>query len=140
MRLIKLTDDFYQAYSCCSEILQKRDRPYACLAIKIDGVVFAIPFRHHIAHKYAFITREGCGLDYTKAVVLTHRRYIADGPVQIEQVEFNAIKGNEHAIHKGMSDYLHLYRKALRYPANLHYENIRRWSSLQYFHKELGIK
>lgn len=44
----------------------------------------AIPFRHHIAHKYAFRTYGDCGLDYTKAVVIADERYIDAGRAQIE--------------------------------------------------------
>lgn len=140
MQLIRLSDIFYQIYENCTEILQKRTRPYACLQVTIDGITFAIPFRHHISHKYAFITYGDCGLDYTKAVVISSDDYISLEPVQIEQAEFNAIKGKEHRIQKGMADYLKLYRKAMQYPANRHYDTIRRCSSLQYFHPELGIK
>lgn len=140
MRLIKLNDNFYSNYRNCTEILQKRARPYACLAIKVDGVIFAIPFRHHIKHDHAFITYGECGLDYTKAVVLSSFKYVSDESVQIEQIEFNAIKGKEQRIHKGMKDYVKLYRKAVQYSSNKHYDNIRKCSSLQYFHEELGIK
>ena len=140
MRLIKLNDEFYRTYGSCSEILQKKARPYACLEVCIDGVTFAIPFRHHIKHKHAFITYGECGLDYTKAVVLTSGKFVSSDSVQIDQIEFNAIKGKERRIHKGMSDYLLLYKKAIQYRANRHYENIRRCSSLQYFHAELHIK
>ena len=56
MRLIYLSSEFYKQYKDCPEILKKPSRPYACLTVKIRGLTFAIPFRHHIAHKYAFIT------------------------------------------------------------------------------------
>lgn len=56
MKFILLSDKFYQAYGHLPEVLSKKTRPYACLAVEIDGIQFAIPFRHHIRHKHAFIT------------------------------------------------------------------------------------
>ena len=139
MRLIRLSDAFYDRYECCDEILKKRSRPYACLLVKIDNVTFAIPFRHHIAHDHSFITYDDCGLDYTKAVVLSDPSFVSDSVPQIEQREFNALKGKGRLIANGMRKYLALYKKALRYPDNYHYTKIRQFSSLQYFHEDLGL-
>ena len=133
MRLILLSEEFYNDYGACEEVLQKQARPYVCLTVKIYGNIFAIPFRHHIPHKYAFITYGECGLDYTKAVVLSKRRYISDVKPQIEQKEFNAIKGREDTIRMGMIKYVKLYKKALRYKDSPHYANIIRCSALKHF-------
>lgn len=133
MRLILLSDKFYDEYSSMPELLQKRTRPYICLEIKIDTQTYAIPFRHHISHKYAFFTREGCGLDYTKAVIIHDESYISSDRPRIEQREFNVIKGKEAKIIKGMTDYINLYKKASEHSDNPHYENIRRYSTLKYF-------
>ena len=133
MRFIFLSDEFYNDFANCPEIMQKRNRPYACLAVKIHGQTFAIPFRHHINHSYAFITYGDCGLDYTKAVVISKASYIGVGNPQIEQREFNALKGKEDAIVRGLTKYIKLYKKACLYPNNSHYANIRDYSSLKYF-------
>lgn len=50
MRLVILSESFYEKYAGCKEILKKTDRPYLCLTVKINGKTFAIPFRHHIRH------------------------------------------------------------------------------------------
>lgn len=139
MKLITLSALFYRTYANCPEILTKQTRPYACLEIMVDGIRFAVPFRHHIAHKWAFITYGQCGLDYSKAVVLSDDRFIGDTSPIIDQIEFDALKGKEPRIASGMKKYLAAYRKAVQYPANVHYQNIRRCSSLQYFHQELSI-
>ena len=68
MRLIYLSEKFYEKYGNYPEILKNDSRPYTCLEIKIDGKTYAIPLRHHITHKYAFLTIGNQGLDYTKAV------------------------------------------------------------------------
>lgn len=133
LNLIFLSDRFYQLYADAPEILQKKDRPYACLAVRINGLVYAIPFRHHISHKYAFFTGKGIGLDYTKAVIIKEQGFIGQMGVQVNQDEYNAIKGKEHRIVSGMRNFVSVYKKALRYPANKAYDNIRRCSALQYF-------
>lgn len=139
MKLITLSAHFYHTYAGCAEILTKPTRPYACLAVKIDGVQFAIPFRHHITHKWSYITQGQCGLDYSKAVVLSDISFIGNATPIIEQAEFNALKGKDVLIENGMRRYLAAYRKAICYPNNPHYQSIRKCSSLQYFHKELRL-
>ena len=133
MRLIYLTDDFFDRYADCKEILQKRDRPYACLKIEIDGHTFAIPFRHHIAHKYAYFTIGEAGLDYSKAVIIEDERYIAAGEAVIDSAEMKTIKGRESVIANGMRRYYKVYLNAAAHKDNPHYGNILRWSALQYF-------
>lgn len=137
MKLITLSPQFYKEYAGCTEILTKQSRPYACLSIMIDGVCFAIPFRHHISHKWAFITYGECGLDYSKAVVISDDRFIGAITPRIEQSEFNAIKGKEQLIANGMRKFLTAYKNAVKYADNPHYQFIRSCSSLQYFHEEL---
>lgn len=140
MKLITLSQFFYGKYGNYPEILTKLSRPYVCLAVKIDGIPFAIPFRHHIPHKWAFITYGEAGLDYTKAVVLSDVRFIGNDTPKIEQIEFEALKGKDALVENGMRKYLAVYKKAVKYSNNRHYDAIRSCSSLQYFHKELRIR
>jgi protein AbiQ len=137
MRFVTLSDDFYSVYGSCKEILEKSARPYACLAVQINGHTFAIPFRHHINHKHAFITTGEQGLDYTKAVVIENPRYIDRVDVQIESKDFAALKGKEHKVVAGFRRYISDYKTAAKYPTNKHYASILRYSTLQYFKKFL---
>lgn len=139
MKLITLSPYFYQKYAGCAEILTKQTRPYACLSVMIDGVQFAIPFRHHISHKWAFMTYGACGLDYSKAIVVTDDRYIGNVSPRIEQAEYNLIKGKEALIANGMRRFIKAYKKAVEYQDNPHYQLLRKCSALQYFHEELQI-
>lgn len=138
MRLIYLSDSFYDEFLLCDEILSKRQRPYACLAVKIDGVVFAIPLRHHLSHEYGFRTVGECGLDYSKAVVIRSKNDIGSGRPHINQEEFAAIKVREAMITNGMRSYVKLYKKAKKYRGQQHYKNILAYSSLQYFDEFLS--
>ena len=118
MRFILLSDKFYQLYGKYREILQKDVRPYACLEVEIDGIRFAIPFRHHIPHQYAFFTYDSCGLDYTKAVVINDESMISSEIPTIEQKEFNFLKGKDSRVESGMRQYYKLLKNALRYRDN----------------------
>lgn len=133
MDFITLSDSFYNRHANCAEILQKRTRPYACLAIQIDGLTYAVPFRHHIAHRHAFITCGQQGLDYTKAVVISGSADIGSTSVQIESADYQALKGKEPVIVNGLRRYIALYKKASRFPGSKNYANILTYSSLKYF-------
>ncbi len=133
MRLIYLSPKFYQQYAACREIMKKPSRPYACLFVEVEALTFAIPFRYHIPHKYAFFTYNDCGLDYTKAVLVPDESYIGVGRPQVEQREFNALKGQDARILREFSRYLKLYRKAALNRTNPHYSGIIQYSALQYF-------
>lgn len=137
MKFVTLSVDFYSRYGNCPEILQKKTRPYACLTVLVNGQLFAIPFRHHINHKHSFLTVGNQGLDYTKAVVIECPSYIDNTAAQIESKDFAALKGNERKVEAGFRRYIALYKKALQYPNNKHYESIVKFSSLQYFKKYL---
>ncbi len=62
MQLKILSEKFYAAYADCEEILKKENRPYACLTVEIDGLMFAVPLRHHIKHPCAFHTIGEAGI------------------------------------------------------------------------------
>lgn len=133
MKFIFLSDAFYDAYEQYSEILEKRSRPYVCLEVCIDGMRFAIPLRHHITHNHAFFTVGDAGLDYTKAIVIKNNRMIADEAPQIDQRTFNALKGKEAVIIRGMHKYYKLLQNALKYQNSPRYTRILEYSALKYF-------
>lgn len=135
MKLILLSQQFYSDHADHKEIMHKPERPYACLAVRINGYWFAIPFRHNINHKYCYHTLGNAGLDYSKAVVLERKEYISSKTARIEQKEFNLLKGKDSIIQTGMVNYIKVYKKALANKSNPHYANILANSTLQYFEK-----
>lgn len=135
MRYIYLSSDFYKRHATHNEIMQKQKRPYACLAVKIDCLTFAIPLRHHIDHPYCYHTVGDSGLDYSKAVIVDPCD-IGQGKPQISQAEYDAIKKHEAVIINGMKKYVALYKKAVNRNSRF-YDGIRKYSSLQYFEDKL---
>ena len=135
MLIITLSQSFFARHLCHTEILKKETRPYFSVVIQINGLHFAIPFRSHISHKYAYWTdkKNLCGLDFTKAVLIEFPGDIDKTGVQIRQNEFNAIKGKEYHITKKFISFLNTYKKAM---ARQDVERNRRLianSAIQYF-------
>lgn len=137
MKLKVLSQKFYDTYSHCTEILKKKNRPYACMTIELDGLLFAVPFRHHIKHKYAFHTIGEAGLDYTKAVIIIDILFLSDDKPSIENKEFAIVKREEQKIRYGFAKYVNQYKRAMKHRDNPRSENILKYSTLKYFEKYL---
>lgn len=133
MRLVKLSSLFYKQYCNSNEILKKESRPYMCLEIRIDGVDYAVPLRHHIHHNYSFMTTNEAGLDYTKAVPIIDPLFLSNDTPWIDTNEWNTLKRNEKKIIYGFKKYLNQYKRAVAHPNNPRNANILKYSSLQYF-------
>lgn len=137
MQLKILSEKFYNTYSHCDEILKKENRPYACLTIELNGLLFAVPFRHHIKHPHSFHTIGDAGLDYTKAVIITDPLFLSDDKPTIDSYEFAVIKKNEQKIHYGLTKYVNQYKRAMKHRDNPRSKNILKYSSLKYFEEYL---
>ena len=133
MLLKILSENFYSTYANCTELLKKKNRPYACLTLEVDGLLFAIPFRHHIRHTYAFHTIGEAGLDFTKAVIISDPDYLSADTPTIDGKEFAVLKRNENKIRYDFSKYIRQYRRAMKHRDNPRNANILKYSSLQYF-------
>ena len=133
MKLIILSDAFYLRYGACKEILRKKNRPYYCVSITVDGHRFAIPLRHHVRHAYSFLTVGDAGLDYTKAVLIDDPTYITSDKPIIDSAEWNILRRNEDTIFKGFSRYVRQYKRGLANKENPRSKKLMKYSSLQYF-------
>ena len=143
-RFIFLSDKFYQDYpgEKYPELEQKRNRPYIQIVIEIDGIRYAAPLRSGIKHTYAFWTdkKNHCGVDFSKAVVISDEEYInADTVPYIRPNEFNALRGKDYKIKTKMIKYIEKYKKAKQDLGKIANQNLVRYSTLQYFEKEIGI-
>ena len=147
MKFHRLSAAFYEKFEQCEEILTNKKRPYYVLLLEIDGLTYAIPLRSHMTHPYCFIADKSDtkykGLDFSKAVIITDSEYIDPEAVTIRQNEYNIYKKREYQIKKQFSSYVARYRKEFRRrfknPA-LPASALCLYSSLKYFHKELGLE
>lgn len=144
LKFIFLTQQFYQDHKNCSEIEQKQNRPYIMALATINNIDFAIPLRSHIRHDNVLWTDKAnkCGLDFSKAVIILDKlKYIDNSTTPlIRQNEFNSLKGKEHIVKSKMESYLNKYIKAHNNQEILRNKMFCSFSTLQYFHKELGIE
>ena len=146
MQYALLAQKFYQKHQHHKEILQKPNRPYCIIVIKINNLDIGIPFRSRIKHKYAFFTVKpkkdivGGGLDYTKAVVLNLQNDIDyTRKAFIRPSDYKVLLGREYRIKEGFTKFLKIYIEAVKNPDLPENKGILQNSSLQYFHAELGL-
>lgn len=137
-KFVFLSKEFYTRHlkQHHTEIEQKQDRPYIQVCVEIDGIQYAIPMRSHIKHKYVLWTDKGngCGLDFSKAVVIENPKDIDDTKKPyIRENEFASLIGKEYIIKTKLRKYIEKYKKAR---ANLSLDRNRslcKFSTLQYF-------
>ena len=143
-----LTEQFYDVYDKIHypEIEHKTDRPYMVMLIQIDNNTFAIPFRTRITHKYSYKfkstsreTDKSTGLDFTKAVIVNDSKYIGD-PARVDDGEYIDLDINHYKIIKRFKSYVTEYIKLKKGFLPPQVAEKYRYSTLQYFHKELGIE
>ena len=143
----RLSSDFYKEYpqSKYPEIERKLERPYLVLLVKIKGLDFAIPLRSKIKHSNAFFTKRNIdgtyrGLDYSKTVVVTKTNYIDMSKVFIRNDEYKLLTNRSKIVLSRFSKYVESYIQSQNSPSNNDfYRKDYSFSTLQYFHKELGI-
>lgn len=116
-QILKLTDDFYNAYP---------DPPYREI-LKKNTV-------RSKAHK--------SGLDYSKIVIIAKTDYIDSIDAIIDKDEFNETMVNLERIKKEALDYVEEYvehKKGIKLLHKREFDRRYGFSPLKYFHKELGI-
>ena len=151
-QILKLTDAFYNAYpkQLYPEILEKRKRAYNCILFQTHyDYYICVPYRTEITHKYAYHFKKSLrskmyrsGLDYTKIIIIQDGTYIDTKDALLDKDEYNETMINIEKIKREslifVEDYvMHIQGVKLLQPQ----EFVRRYnySTLQYFHKELGI-
>ena len=153
-QVLNLTNRFYYDYPDppYKEIVRKNSRPYNCLLVQSHyGYFICIPYRSHINNKYAFKFKKSkrskstnSGLDYSKIVIIKKSVYIGNTDAIIDKDEFNETRDNIKHIKNDAQQYIddyvnYLSGKSKKYDKK-EFERIYKYSTLQYFHIELGMK
>lgn len=152
-QVLNLTKQFYDHYPDppYREIVRKGSRPYNCLLIQSRyGYFICIPYRSHINHKYSYRFKDSArsrktksGLDYTKIVIITNTDYIGTANAIVDQDEYKETRENIYYIKNDVLKYIDDY---IAYASGKTTKNIMqverkyKYSTLQYFHNELGIE
>lgn len=146
-KLNYLSDDFYNKYNSADypEIENKSNRPYMVMLIQIEDNTFAVPFRTNVKHSncYKFEnssrpTNTITGLDYSKAVIVNDSKYIG-AAARINDMEYTELDANQHIIIKQFSSFVKGYIKFANGNQNEFQTKKYRYTTLKYFHNELGI-
>ena len=132
------------------ELLRKPQRPYTCLLVETHYDYYVgIPFRSDIKHSNAYkfnaagSSRQNPGLDYTKIVIIQDDDYIdSQTPAVVDQNEYNELMKNLNRIVNESVKYVETYVNHMKGTRIIHpreYSRRYAYSTLMYFHKELGI-
>ena len=152
VEVLRLSGDFYNAYpkEKYPELLQKLERPYACLLIEMRDYYVCIPYRTHVEHSNSYRFRNSVrskfnksGLDFSKIAIITNESYIGKSPALIDKDEYNETMINIDKIVSSVQKYIDVYILHIIGKSQLHnkeFERKYKYSTLPYFHKELGIQ
>lgn len=152
-QVLNLTQKFYNDYPDppYTEIVRKNNRPYNCLLIQSHyGYFICIPYRSHIRHKYAYMFKKSVrskrtksGLDYSKIVIITDSRYIGKITAIVDKDEYNETRDNIEYIRNDAKKYVDEYVDCLMGKPSKYdkkeFERIYKYSTLKYFHNQLGL-
>lgn len=141
-QLIKLTSDFFTDHAHLKEIEKKTDRPYNMYHFQVYGHDILIPFRSYINHPHAVWTdkKSKCGLDLSKAVILTDVKYLdSRNKVVLRKHEYIKYIKKKHTIEDSFIKYVSDYEDALKSPGDKVKAQLVQFSTLQNYHEELNI-
>ncbi len=152
-QVLNLTQQFYNDYPNppYKEIVRKDTRPYNCLLIQSHyGYFICIPYRSHVNHKHAYkfknsarSRRTNSGLDYTKIVIVKNSNYIGTVDAIVDTDEYKETRDNIEYIKKDSQTYIENYVQYMNGETTKYdkreFQRTYGFSTLKYFHKELGI-
>lgn len=109
-----------------------------------------MPYRSEVSHKYAFHFKDSqraklhkSGLDYTKIIIISNKEYISDETALIDNDEYVETIHNIEQIKSGALKFVEDYVEHVKGHRLLNTREFNRrygYSTLQYFHKELGVE
>ena len=151
-QILKLTKKFYDTHKAeqYPELLLKNSRSYNCLFIDLyDDYYICVPYRTDIRHKNAYkfthsrrSRQHQSGLDYTKIVIAKDSAFLGTESSVIDDDEYKETVENMERIVSEVIKFINAYLMHHTGVQKLNpkqYERKYKYSSLQYFHKELGI-
>ncbi|MBQ8559836.1 MAG: hypothetical protein IJ439_07660 [Tyzzerella sp.] len=152
-QILRLTDDFYNAYPNPPylEILKKEQRAYNCILFQTHyDYYICVPYRSEISHTYAYRFRNSArskkhrsGLDYTKIIIINKGKYIDNKDALVDQDEYNETMMNLKRIKREALEYVEDYvahMEGIKVLQTQEFKRRYRYSPLKYFHRELGIE
>lgn len=152
-QILRLTDLFYKAYPNppYREIMAKQKRAYNCVLFQTHYDYFiCVPYRSEIHHANAFLFQHSkrarehsSGLDYSKIIIITNMDFIDSRETIIDRDEYTETVRNIERIKSEALQYVEEYvavQNGMMKMSNKVYRKKYHYSTLRYFHGELGIE
>jgi len=152
LKFVFLNDQFYYDSQQKVEILQNDRRPLF-LGMRYEGSMVLVPLRSNISintnklrdnYPLPESSKPNAGLDYTKIIILEDNKYIKDikfgSEHGIKMVQYRTLQRNLHTILGEIGTYLDTYCSLIERNVDTRSISAYRFSTLQYFHKELGLE
>lgn len=138
VKLVFLTEKFFNDYADCKEIEYKLNRPHIQVVVNYNGNLFCVPMRSSIHHPHCILTDKDnfCGIDFSKAVAIKNKEEYIDSKTvpYIRPNEYKVLKNiNVHDIENGLVKYIKAYKKAKQNPGIPRNSLLLSLSTLQYF-------
>lgn len=151
-QVLRMTEKFFDHYPELEypEIMRKKLRSYSCLLIETHYKFFiCIPYRTEIRHKYAYHFKKSkrsrehrSGLDFTKMIIIKNAEFIDNKEAEIDADEYAETRNKIYEIVKKalsfLDDYI-MHHTGERMLNQREYDRRYKFSSLQYFHREMGL-
>lgn len=145
----KLTKSFYDIHNGDEDIIRKTQRAFNVLLVDVKDYYICIPFRSHISHEYAYKFKDSersktndSGLDYTKICIINDSNYIDNSITTVDNDEYKEMISNIDIIVEGAINYIDEYIdhiNGIKTLSKRKFSKKYKYSSLKYFHSELGV-
>lgn len=153
-QVYKLSSSFFNIYNSNDypEIEVKHNRPVNVLIVEThEDYLIGIPYRTRIRHNNALIFKNSrrsrkinnrSGLDYSKLLIIRDLTYL-DKPTVIDNDEYRETVKNKIKIANDISKYIRDYISYINNDENKissdRFNDLYKYSTIKYFHNELGI-
>ncbi len=146
MKLRTIKEDAYNRLSKDRPQVLQKNRGYGIVSVTVNDLTFAIPLRSNMNHnnglKTIFQKRGGDkvwnGLDYSKALLVEESDLARVAFKPREQAEYDKIQKNKDKITSDFEKYVKNYIVCAE-KGTSSTDKRYKFSTLQYFHKELGV-
>ncbi len=143
MELRRIKEASYQRLRVERPQVMTKNRGYGVLYFKHGEMIFALPLRSNLNHPHGLKTifdkqtGQWNGVDYSKVLIVEPDDLMPEAFKPRNPAEYDKIKDNSEKIKKEFFEYLAEYIVCIREGKDL--ERKFHFTTLQYFHRELGL-
>ena len=136
-----MTEAAYLRLSKDRDQVLTKHRGYGIVSVQVNDLTFAIPLRSNLNHsnglKTVLVGRQWNGLDYSKALLVNDDDLNKESFKPRTDAEYEKIQSSKEKVIKDFGAYVDGYIEAAKKNETNNHKF--RFTTLQYFHDELGI-